>query len=265
MRPERILTLAMAMLCTSSAFAHDTWLLPRVPRVPQGDRVAVDLTSGMSFPPLESGIKSDRIARGAWRIAGKKGKLDGWQEEDSSLVMRLVPTASGTATLYLSLKPKDIDLDAEEIAHYFDEIGAPESLRRDWETSPSPGGFHETYTKHAKSFMRVGDAGEDDSCTRPVGLAIEFIPQRDPTALAVGDSLVVKVVKGGDDELESFPVGIVCGATGEAIMKRTNQSGLVAFSITSAGWWLVRGTELRRKADHTFESDFSTMTFFVEE
>lgn len=264
MKHARILALVMSMMCTSTAFAHDTWLLPRDPRAAEGKRVTVDLTSGMSFPNLESGIKSDRIAKGAWRIGGKKGKLDRWQEEDSSLVVQLTPTVSGTATLYLSLKPKGIDLDEEEIAHYFDEIGASESLRRDWESNPSREGFHETYTKHAKSFVRVGDAGEDESCIRPVGLAIEFIPQRDPTALAVGDSLLIKVVKGGDDEMESFPIGIVCGATGESAMKRTNQNGFVAFPITDAGWWLVRATELRRKADGTFESDFSTMTFFVE-
>ena len=264
MKRERILVLAMVTLSASSAWAHDTWLLPRASHVTEGKRATVDLTSGMSFPDLESGIKSDRIAKGAWRIAGKKGKLDRWQEADSSLVAQLTPTASGTATLYLTLKPKGIDLDPEEIAHYFDEIGASEALRRDWESSPSPKGFHETYTKHAKSFLRVGDAGEDESCIRPVGLAIEFVPQRDPTALAVGDSLVVKVVKGGDDEMESFPVGMVCGATGASTMKRTNQNGLVAFPITDGGWWMVRATELRRKPDGTFESDFSTMTFFVE-
>jgi len=264
MRHERVLALALGMLCTSSAWAHDTWLLPRVSHVTEGKRATVDLTSGMSFPNLESGIKSGRIASGAWRVGGKKGKLDRWQEEDSSLVMHLTPTAAGTATLYLTLKPKEIDLDAEEIAHYFEEIGASEALRRDWESSPSPHGFHETYTKHAKSFVRVGDAGEDESCIRPVGLAIEFIPQRDPTALTVGDSLYIKVVKGGDDEMEAFPVGMVCGATGESILKRTNQNGFVAFPITDAGWWLVRATELRRNGNGTFESDFSTMTFFVE-
>ncbi len=264
MKLVRVFAIVLVTLWASAAFAHDTWLLPRAPHVRESASVTIDLTSGMSFPSLESGIKSDRIARGAWRTARKKGRLDRWQEEDSSLVMHFTPTAAGTATLYLSLKPKDIALDAEEIEHYFDEIGVSEALRRDWEASPARDGFHETYTKHAKSFLRVGDAGEDASCVQPVGLAIEFIPQRDPTFLSVGDSLVVKVVKGGDDEMESFPVGMVCGATGESIMKRTNQAGFVSFPITSTGWWLVRATELRRKVDGNYESDFSTMTFFVE-
>jgi uncharacterized GH25 family protein len=111
----------------------------------------------------------------------------------------------------------------------------------------------------------VGDGDEADAtCVRPVGFAVELIPQSDPTALSVGDDLVVKAVRGGDDELESFAVGFTCGATGESELVRTNESGKVAFTISSAGWWMVRATELRRQADGTFKSDFVTMTFFVD-
>ena len=73
----------------------------------------------------------------------------------------------------------------------------------------------------------------------------------------------LKFVRGGDDEMEQFAVGLVCGATGASELARTNESGMVSFSITSTGWWMVRGTELRKKSDGTFESDFVTMTFYV--
>jgi hypothetical protein len=56
----------------------------------------------------------------------------------------------------------------------------------------------------------------------------------------------------------------VCGATGEAIMPRTNKSGMMVVKITSPGWWLVRTTELRRKSAGVWESDFTTMTFYAE-
>ncbi len=254
---------ALAMLVTVPALAHDTWLIPKEPHVTESKSATVELTSGMAFPKAESAVKADRIASGAWRTSGKKGKLDKWEEGGSSLVMQLTAVGTGTAVMYLTLKPKEIELTDEEVAHYFDEIGAPEAVRRDWENRESGAVFKETYTKHAKSFMRVGDGGEDPSCLHPVGLAIELLPQKDPTALKVGDTLVIRAVRGGDDELESFAVGLVCGATGETQMHRTNQSGMVSFEITDRGWWLVRATELRRQADGTYESDFSTVTFFV--
>jgi hypothetical protein len=154
-----------------------------------------------------------------------------------------------------------MDLDAEQVAHYLDEIGAPEAVRQEWD---GESGFHETYTKHAKTFVRLTGDDADPSCLRPVGFTIEFLPDRDPTAVKVGESLAVKAVKGGN-EMESFAVGVVCGATGESTLLRTSKAGFVSFPITDGGWWLVRGTELRRKADGTWESQFSTMTFFVEE
>jgi uncharacterized GH25 family protein len=244
--------------------AHDTWLLPRSEQLVDGKPALFDLTSGMSFPQLESPIKKDRITHGGWRRDSASGSFDGRTEEASSLAIQVTPTGQGTAVVFLSLGPKEIDLDAEEVAHYLDEIGASEGLRRDWEQAGDDATFHETYTKHAKAFVRVGDGGEDLTCLRQIGFPIELVPQRDPTSLSVGDDIVVKAVRGGDDELESFAVGFVCGETGETELRRTNESGMVAFTITDSGWWMVRATELRRKSDGTFQSDFITMTFFVE-
>jgi uncharacterized GH25 family protein len=164
--------------------------------------------------------------------------------------------------VWLTFRPKEIDLDAKEVEHYFDEIGAPESARQAWENAGAGAAFHETYTKHAKTFVRVGDAAADRACLEPVGLTIEFLPDRDPTTLSAGDTLAVKVVKGGN-ELESFAVGAVCGADGSSTLQRTNKAGYVRIAIRHGGWWLVRGTELRRNADGTWESDFSTMTFYA--
>ncbi len=265
MNSKRTLVVTMGLLALAlPCAAHDTWLIPREPVVAETKPMMIDLTSGTSFPKLESAIKADRVRSGGWRTSSASGGADKHEEGPSSLVMYVTPTGEGTAVMYLTLKPKEIDLDADEVAHYFDEIGAPESIRRDWADEGEDATFHETYTKHAKSYVRVGDEGADETCLRPVGLAIELLPQSDPTALSVGESLVVKAVKGGDDELESFAVGIVCGATGKSQLARTNQSGFVEFEITDAGWWLVRATELRRNADGTFASDFSTIAFFVE-
>jgi uncharacterized GH25 family protein len=259
--------MATAVLVATAlpCFAHDTWLMPRSPRATEDKPAIVDLTSGTAFPKIESAIKSDRVVSGGWRTSSANGRADRFEDGDASLVAQYAPSGEGTAVLFVTLKPKEIELEADEVAHYFDEIGASEALRRHWEEAGEDATFRETYTKHAKTFVRVGDGdGADATCLRPVGFAVELIPQSDPTALSVGDELVVKAVRGGDDELESFAVGFVCGATGEAELVRTNESGKVAFTISSPGWWMVRATELRHQADGTFKSDFVTMTFFVD-
>ncbi|HXV13801.1 MAG TPA: DUF4198 domain-containing protein, partial [Candidatus Krumholzibacteria bacterium] len=214
----------LVLVAAAPCLAHDTWLMPREPQVTEGKQATVELTSGMSFPQTESAIAADRVQKGAWRTGRAKGKLDKWEEGSSSLVMHLTAVGTGTMAMWLTLKPKDIELTDEDVEHYFEEIGASESVRRDWESREPGTVFKERYTKHAKSFMRVGDGGEDPTCLQPAGLAIELLPQSDPTALSVGDKLVVKAVRGGDDELEQFAVGIVCGATGASEILRTNES-----------------------------------------
>jgi hypothetical protein len=73
----------------------------------------------------------------------------------------------------------------------------------------------------------------------------------------------MKVIRGGL-ELESSPVFVVCGATGEAIMPRTNKTGMMLVKVTSPGWWMVRTTQLRHQSAGVWESDITTMTFYVE-
>lgn len=267
MKPKHILVATVGVvLAASPCFAHDTWLLPRSPLAADGKVLVVDLTSGMAFPKSETGPKASRVANGGWRTGTGSGSLDELDEASESLGLNVSPTGTGTAVVFVSLQPNDVDLAADEVAEYFDEIGAPEALRRSWAEEGPDAKFHETYTKHAKTFVRMGDEeseDEDKTCLRPVGLTIEFVPQSDPTTLSVGDSLVVRAV-GQVQELESFAVGIVCGATGESQLLRTNRMGFVAFPITDEGWWMVKGTQLRHKADGTFDSDFTTMTFYVD-
>jgi uncharacterized GH25 family protein len=267
MKSTRILVATVgAVLAAVPCFAHDTWLLPRSPLAEEGKVLLVDLTSGMAFPRRETAIKSDRVASSGWRTGAGDGSLETLQAADSSLVAHVSPVGTGTAVIFLSLKPNKIEMGAADVTAYFEEIGAPESLRREWAAAGPDAKFQETYTKHTKAFVRMGDEEsevEDKTCLRPVGFTIEFIPQRDPTTLSVGDSLVVKAV-GKKDELESFAVGVVCGETGESQLLRTNQAGFVGFTITEEGWWLVKGTLLRRKSDGTFNSDFTTMTFYVD-
>jgi uncharacterized GH25 family protein len=243
--------------------AHDTWIMCTPPRIKPGDAVELHMTSGMAFPAYETAPKPARLQRCEWRIGERRGSLTEFETGDStSLVVKGRVATEGVAVVYAEFLPREIDLTPEDVEHYLEEIGAPESVRRAWKEAGPDAKFHETYTKHARTYLRVGDGGDATGCLGPVGFNIDFLPDRDPTSLKVGDSLTIKVIRGGK-ELEGFAVGAV-RAGDEATLQRTNQSGMVAIAIDGPGWWLVRGTELRRRADGTWESDFTTLTFFVE-
>src|SRR4029079_1199771 len=80
---------------------------------------------------------------------------------------------------------------------YLAEIGAPPSVRQRYLAAPAPRRWRETYTKHAKTFVRVGEPGADRSWAESLGLAFELVPESDPTALRPGQELAVRLLRAG--------------------------------------------------------------------
>jgi uncharacterized GH25 family protein len=262
----RILTLALTMLAifATATFAHDTWIVCDPAVVPSGRTLSVRMTSGEKFPTMETAPEMDDIAKASCRMGDVVKMLSNYKNETKSLVASgKVAGDDGVAVITVEFKPKTIELTPEKVSEYLEEIAAPAAVRHAYEQDGVAAGWHETFTKHAKTYVKIGSGGDASGALGPVGFNIDFLPDSDPTALKVGDTLAMKVIRGGN-ELESCPVGVVCGATGEAIMPRTNKSGMMLVKITSPGWWMVRTTELRRQSAGVWESDFTTMTFYVE-
>ncbi len=249
----------LALAVATAAVAHDTW-------INAGDvsrsTVTFEISSGMNFPELDAAPATDRIRAAGWRLGGKTGRFDNFGEKMSSLEMSVDFDGQGTAVAWVAFKPKEIDLDADEVAEYLDEIGASERLRRTWESMGADATWHETYTKYAKTFVAVGDAGEDPSCIPPLGTAVELVPVRDPTTIAEGDSLVIRVLRNGYGS-EGQAVVALCGDSGERTIKYANKSGHVSFMIDAGGPWLFSATELRLQTDGTWTSDFTTMSVTI--
>ena len=191
---KRVATLTLvSLLVAVAAHAHDTWLIATTPRVPAGQAVRFHLTSGMAFPAIEYGPRADRIARAGWRCDGERGRIDSFTEGDSVLTVTCPPLSEGLGVIWLTTKQKDIDLLPDEVEHYLMEIGAPATVRAVWEVDKSRP-FHETYTKHAKAFVRVGTAAAAPDALQPIGLALELVLLTDPTRLAPGATLDVRVL-----------------------------------------------------------------------
>jgi uncharacterized GH25 family protein len=257
------LVFVMVALFATASLAHDTWIVCDPAVVPSGRTLSVRMTSGEKFPAFESAPEAERVAQAEWRMGDKRGAITDFKKEGKSLLASGRVTTDGIAVVAVEFAPKQIELTPEKVSEYLEEIAAPTSVRRAYEQDGASAGWHETFTKHTKTYVRIGSGGDASGALGPVGFAIDFLPDSDPTALKVGDSLAMKVIRGGN-ELESSPIFVVCGATGEAVMPRTNKAGMVLVKITSPGWWLVRATELRRKSAGVWESDFTTMTFYVE-
>ena len=164
----------------------------------------------------------------------------------------------------MKLPPKSIELKPEQVKEYMDEVSAPEVLRKQWTEMKEPKRWRESYTKHPKTFVRVGDPQSDQSWKEPVGMVLEIVPEKDPTLLRAGDDFSVRVLKDGAP-FADFALNAVSAGEKKGETRKTDTAGRVTFRLSKAGRWLFRGTDIRKSnlPEADYESDFATLTLEV--
>jgi uncharacterized GH25 family protein len=260
-RSPAVLTLILLFAFVSSA--HDTWLLARRASVPPGTVAWLDLTSGMTFPALDYAIKPERVNLARCRLNGKTLEV-ARSSAAKSLAFRVRLRDAGIATVWVELNPKSLELTPKQVEEYLDEINAPAQIRQSWMNAGGKKRWREIYTKHAKTFVKAGEAVADRSWVEPVGMALEIVPERNPTTIRAGDDFPVRVLRNGLP-LPNFSLGIVGEGNSFSEFQKTDGEGRVTFRLARSGKWLLRGTELRQsnKPETEWESDFTTLTIEV--
>lgn len=247
----------------ASAYAHETWMMPRQFIAATGTEVVLDVTSGMAFPQPESPIQLSRIRNAAFRLGGKKISIS--KRKIGSDVLMLTPTFSsdGLATVWIALKPRDIDLSDDKVAEYLDEIDATNDIRTLWAELRGKVPWKETYTKHAKTFVAVGNAKNDNSWSRGVGAALEFLPTTSPLEIKVGAEFTVEL-RFQSKSYSGLPVGFLVEGVAKPVFHKSDSQGKATFRMTHPGraiFFTVR--LLFDKEKKTWVSDFCTMTVTV--
>jgi hypothetical protein len=218
----------------------------------------------MTFPALDYAIKPERVSLARCRLNGKTFEIAARSSAAKSLALRVRLPDAGIATLWVELNPKVLELTPKQVEEYLDELNAPAALRQSWENAGAKKRWREIYTKHTKTFVRVGEGVADHSWAESVGMALEIVPEKDPTALRAGDDFPVRVLKNGSP-LPNFSLGIVREGNSFSEFQKTDAEGRVSFRLARSGKWLLRGTDLRQstKPGTEWQSDFATLTIEV--
>jgi uncharacterized GH25 family protein len=243
--------------------AHDTWILPSRARVSPGREIVFDLTSGMAFPANEVGVKADRLAHASSRLGETVSELIREPAGEKALRLKARFSKPGIAAVWVESKPRALELKPDEVKEYLEEIGAWDSIGRRWE-SEGGGRWRESYTKHAKTYVRIGRPQRDDSWDRPVGMDLELVPESDPTQLGVGKEFSVRLLENGQ-AVSDVAIGLVASNSKPESLSRTDSKGRIRLRFDRGGWWLIRATVLKpsAKPDFDWESRFTTLTVFV--
>lgn len=245
------------------ADAHDTWLLPDDFH-PRGPRVVLRMTSGMEFPKLDVAVKPDRIARSGVRSGGQAADLALGEAAGGALELVAPLAREGVAVAWAESRPRTIDLKPEQVPHYLEEVGARETLGPVWEAAGSPA-VQESYVKLAKAYLRRGREA-DASWRAPVGLALELVPEADPTTLRRGDRLSVVLLWQGKP-LAGLSVSAARGGAARTAAGKTAADGRFTVDLDQAGPWMLRATRVVAGPGGAaqWEGTFTTMTFEVAE
>jgi uncharacterized GH25 family protein len=257
--------LVFAISWSTPAQAHDTWLIPDQFNLAPKSTVTLDMTSGMEFPKLDAAPKPERVKSANCRLAGKSFEITDKSAAPHSLQFKAELADEGVATFWVKLPPRAIELTPDQVKEYLDEVDAPEALRQEWAAMKEPR-WRESYTKHPKTFALVGKPQSDRSWAEPVGMFLEIVPEKDPTALKAGDDFPVRVLK-DDAPFPGFSLNAVSAGEARGETRKTDTDGRVTFRLSKDGRWLLRGTDIRKSSqpDTDWESDFTTLTLEVKQ
>lgn len=256
--------LLFAISLATPARAHDTWLIPDQFNLAPKSTVTLDMTSGMEFPKLDVGPKPERVESANCRLAGKTFDITDKLAAPNSLQFKAELADVGVATFWVKLPSRSLELKPDQVKEYLDEVDAPEALRKQW-AEMKPQRWRESYTKHPKTFARVGEPESDRSWAEPVGMFLEIVPEKDPTVLKAGDDFPVRVLKDGKP-FADFSLNAVSAGEPKGETRKTDKDGRVTFRVGKEGRWLLRGTDIRKSNQPAtdWESDFATLTLEVK-
>ena len=259
----RTILSAALLLAAGSAAAHDTWFQSGAAD-PQGVRLA--LGTGNRFPALESGVDAAYLSNQGCRGASAAGPVTSMTPltpaapSGHGAVALELRGPAGVSTCWAQLKPFEIELPADKIALYLDEIQGSAELRARWAEMAGRGvKWFERYTKHARiEFAGAGSAPVDMG----MDMLLEGESGRGP--VRVGDALNFRVLRDGQP-LAGFAVELRGDASRFGIWRRTDAEGRVALKARLPGRWILRGVDLRLSATErdVWESRFATLAFDV--
>jgi hypothetical protein len=266
------LALCAVLVPGRAAIAQDAWLTPTRAAAPPGVDVTFDLTSGTAFPAHGIAVPPLRVRDARVRLGGSAESFPAPMATRDALHFRTPLRTPGVATAWLSLAPIARTLDSAGVVRYLAERGAPDSVRVAYLRQLPIDGvrrWHERASAHAVTHVLVTSPlrrrpASDRSWSEPAGAPLELVPERDPTTLRAGDTLVVQLLRRGR------PAGGVAVRTVDpravpAPLRRTGDDGRLAVVLPRAGRWLLRAADLRRAAASptAWESEVTTLTVAV--
>jgi uncharacterized GH25 family protein len=246
--------------------AHDFWVVPSTFHPQPGASVAVRLLVGEHLqgdPVPRDPMQIERFA-----LVGPAGEAAVGGPPGAEPAGFLKVAGPGLHWIVYDSARTRIDLSAAKFEEALKLEGLDQILDQRRRQGESVAPATEVFSRCAKALLRVG-GGPGVGYDRALGLQLELVPEADPTALAVGAELPVRLLWGGRP-LAGTLVAALHDRYGGArsrdggIAGRTGPDGRVRLRLPAAGFWLVKAVHMvpaPPAAGVQWESFWASLTF----
>jgi uncharacterized GH25 family protein len=274
MRTRRAISIGVfAFALTASLAAHEFWLTSVQWSVAPGDRITLLANVGSVFPTADSFTTPDRVA--SVRLVGPATDIavaPPYRREADSLAADIAaPSAAGTYVGVFAIKPRTAEKSAAVFEEHLKHQGLTQVAADRVSRGETGRAARERYSRYGKTLIGVGEGGDRSVATRALGLKMELVPLADPTALAAGSRLRVRLLLDGKPLAGALAGAIYAGAKATPdswpITATTDARGEVEFLLEHRGPWLVRAVTLQRRENESgpdaadWETYWASLTF----
>ena len=230
--------------------------------------VALKIFVGHGPDKQRWGVPIDRVVR--FVSIGTDGTVD--RKSDLSLrapafdgVVRL--SRPGTYLLALESSNAASDLPSVRYNSYAEAEGLTIPLAERARLGRKNDNGREIYSRRAKAIVQIGavDARQSAIVTRPVGMALEIVPERHPLTLTPGESLPVRILLQGRPLAGALVKLTNLDADAKPVeLHRSDATGRAVFTVPRQGNWLINtiwSVPVRNVPTADYQTIFSSLTF----
>jgi uncharacterized GH25 family protein len=249
------------------AAAHDLWLQPQRfwTEVKQAVSVAILVGHGADRAPW--GVPADRVV--LLKDVGPTGTSDlraGLRDGAANEIANVRFAAPGVHILAMQSSHATSELPGVRFNAYLEEEGLTPALAERARTRATTAPGREIYSRRAKALVQVGPPGAaQPHVTRPIGLSLEIVPERNPYAPGSDNALPVRVLYEGRPLAGALIKLTNLDADEKPVaVRRTDAAGRAVFSPPRSGAWLLNVVwtkPIRGDRRGDFDTTFSSLTW----
>lgn len=265
---RKLLATAMLLPLATHALAHDVWIQPARFRVAADRPLPLTILTGhgkdrQRWPGDASYITMLANLAPTGRV-DLRDRFRTFSRAVDLFVNLRIPGLH-IFTMQTSFTPSDVPFG--RFNDYVREEGLTPIIQERLRAGTFSTRGREIYARRAKALVQAGTSTgrPDPRATKPLGLSLEIVPERDPYALGKGRILPVHVVYEG----RRLPGALVklrdLQHDEEPVAKQiSDRNGRAVFRIPATGQWLINvvwSKPLKGDVRADFETTFSSLTF----